>query len=47
VLAACSLLIVHPNPLIQWPATLVGGIVVIAPWKLLAPAVAAASVRAD
>jgi len=47
VLAACSLSIIHPNPLIQWPATLVGGVVVIALWKFLAPAVAAALMRAD
>jgi len=39
VLGACSLAAIHPAPLIQWPATLIGAAVLAVLWRLLvAPA---------
>jgi len=35
VLGACSLAMIHPNHMIQWPATLIGTALALALWKLL------------
>jgi hypothetical protein len=35
ILGAASLALIHPAAEIQWPATLIGGVIVIGLWRLL------------
>jgi TRAP transporter 4TM/12TM fusion protein len=46
VLGATSLLMIHPDAMVQYPATLVGGLTIVALWRMLdAPSLAVARPR--